>query len=384
MVAGFDRYFQIARCFRDEDLRADRQPEFTQLDLEMSFVEQDDVLDLIEELYTSMSLALTDKKVPTPFVRLTYDEAMTRYGSDKPDLRYGLESVDLSDIFDETGFAVFNAVLGTGGRIRGMRLPGGAKYSRREIDELTEIAKSQGARGLAWAAVEPGNLRTSFARFLTEGEVHGMIERLEGQEGDLLLVVADAGYVPSKALGAIRVEVARRESLADPDMLAYARVTEFPLVEWDEEGQRWDAVHHPFTSPLDEDLPSLEADPGRVRAKAYDLVCNGWELGSGSIRIHRRDVQEKIFSLLGYDAAETEARFGHLLRAFQYGTPPHGGMAPGIDRTVAILAGEVNIREVIAFPKNQSAVDLLMNAPSPVSEQQLRDLHIGLRLPARS
>ena len=383
MVAGLDRYFQIARCFRDEDLRADRQPEFTQLDLEMSFVEQDEVLDLVEQLYTEMSQALTDKRVATPFARLTYHQSMDLYGTDKPDLRYGLASVDLSDLFAETEFAVFRMALQSGGQIRGMRVPRGGRYSRREIDELTEIARGQGARGLAWAAVEPNELRSSFTRFLTEGEQAAMVERLEGQDGDLLLLVADQWPVPSRALGAIRVEVARRESLADPDLLAYARVTEFPLLEWKAEEGRWDAVHHVFTAPMDEDLALLDARAGEVRAKSYDLVCNGWELGSGSIRIHQRELQDRIFRLLGYGDADIEERFGHLLRAFQYGAPPHGGMAPGIDRTVAILAGEANIREVIAFPKNQSAMDLLMNAPSPVSDAQLGELHIALRPDAR-
>ncbi len=377
MVAGMDRYFQIARCFRDEDLRADRQPEFTQLDLEMSFVDQDDVMDLIEELYTGMSQTLTDKKVPTPFARMTYSEAMERYGTDKPDLRYGMASIDLSDIFTETEFAVFRDVVAGGGQVRGLRVEGGAGYSRRVIDELTEVAKKAGARGLAWAALEANEVRSTFTRFLTEGELAAMTQRLEAGEGDLVLIVADKMPGASIALGAVRTEVARRESLADPDVLAYARITEFPMFEWN--AGRWDAVHHPFTSPMDEDLPLLDIQPGEIRAKAYDLVCNGWELGSGSIRIHRRDVQERVFSLLGYDAADIEERFGHLLGAFQYGAPPHGGMAPGIDRTVAILAGEVNIREVIAFPKNQSAVDLLMNAPSRVSEAQLADLHIMLR-----
>jgi aspartyl-tRNA synthetase len=381
MVAGVDRYFQIARCFRDEDLRADRQPEFTQLDLEMSFVDVDDVLGVIEELFTAMGQKLTDKRIPTPFPRLTYAEAMTLYGTDKPDLRYELASVDVSDIFGQTEFAVFRNALGAGGEIRGFAVPGGAKYSRREIDELTEIAKGQGAMGLAWAAIDADGLRSSFARFLSDGERAAMAERLGTNTGDLILLVAATSPVPSKALGALRIEVARRENLADPDMLAFARITEFPLVEWSEAEKRWDAVHHPFTMPMDEDIDLLDERPGEVRAKAYDLVCNGWELGSGSIRIHRRDIQEKVFALLGHDAESVEERFGHLLRAFQYGTPPHGGMAPGIDRTVAIFAGEQNIREVIAFPKNQSAADLLMNAPSTVSEQQLADLHIALRLP---
>ena len=379
MVGGIDRYFQIARCFRDEDLRADRAAEFSQLDLEMSFVEQVDVLDLMEGLFTEMTGALTTKHVPTPFPQLTYREVLERYGSDKPDLRYGMASVDLSDIFAETEFAVFRDVLANEGQIRGICVTAGASYSRRIIDELTEVAKRAGARGLAWAALESGDMRSSFARFLTEGERASMAERLDAREGDLVLIVADTMPGASVALGAVRTDIARRDSLADSNVLAYARVTEFPLVEWDPAAHRWDAVHHPFTSPLDQDLPLLSQRPGEVRAKAYDLVCNGWELGSGSIRIHRRELQEQVFGLLGYSEAEADARFGHLLHAFQYGTPPHGGMAIGLDRVAAIFADETSIREVIAFPKNQSAVDLLMNAPSPVPEAQLTDLHIMLR-----
>ncbi len=381
MVAGVDRYFQIARCFRDEDQRADRQPEFTQLDVEMSFVDQEDVLEILENLFTELARSLTDKRIRTPFPRLKYRDAIARYGSDKPDLRYGMASEDLSDIFAETDFGVFRNALARGAQIRGITVKGGASFSRRVIDEFTEIAKCQGAGGLAWAAVEPGELRSPFARFLTDGERAAMLERLDAHEGDLVLLVAETAPVPSLALGAIRAEVAKRENLADPNTLAFACVTEFPLLEWDEGNRRWDAVHHPFTSPMDEDLPILEERPGDVRAKAYDLVCNGWELGGGSIRIHRREVQERMFRLLGYGKEEAEERFGHLLRAFQYGAPPHGGFAVGLDRTVAIFADESNIREVMAFPKNQSAQDLLMGAPSPVAESQLKDLHIALVLP---
>jgi aspartyl-tRNA synthetase len=301
---------------------------------------------------------------------------MARYGSDKPDLRYGLASEDLSDVFGETEFGVFRNALGRGAQIRGMRVPGGAAYSRRVIDELTEIAKGQKAGGLAWAAVEPGELRSSFARFLSDGERAAMLERLGAREGDLVLLVAETPPVPSLALGAIRTELAKRENLADPDTLAFARVTDFPLLEWDEDGKRWNAMHHPFTSPMDEDVGLLEDRPGDVRAKAYDLVCNGWELGGGSIRIHRRELQERMFRALGYDTEEAEERFGHLLRAFQFGAPPHGGFAVGLDRVVAIFGDEANIREVMAFPKNQSAQDLLMGAPSTVAEAQLRDLYI--------
>ncbi|MEA2641268.1 MAG: aspartyl-tRNA synthetase [Chloroflexota bacterium] len=385
MVAGVDRYFQIARCFRDEDLRADRQPEFTQLDIEMSFVEQDDVLDTMEELLTTLGREFGGKQVTSPFPRLTYRDVMDRYGTDKPDLRYGMASEELSDVFGESEFAVFKNAIESGAVIRGICVPDGAKFSRRVIDELTEIAKGQGAKGLAWAALEPdGGVRSSFARFISPDEQSAMIERLGGTPGDLLLLVADAQPIPSKALGAVRIEVARRENLADPNVLAFARVTEMPLLEWEAEGNRWDAAHNPFSMPMDGDEELLDTDPAAARAKAYDIVCNGWELGSGSVRIHRRELQQRMFRMMGYSDEAIEERFGHMLRAFQYGAPPHGGMALGIDRIIAILADEVNIREVIAFPKNQSAVDLLMNAPSPVDESQLRDLHIALRLPPQT
>ena len=372
MVAGVDRYFQIARCFRDEDQRADRQPEFTQLDVEMSFVDQDDVLGVMEDLFTELSGSLTNKRITTPFPRLKFQEAMARYGSDKPDLRYGMASEDLSDLFAETEFGVFRNALGRGAQIRGMRVEGGAAYSRRVIDELTEIAKSQGAGGLAWAAVEPGELRSSFARFLSEGEKAAMLERLGAREGDLILLVAETAPVPSVALGAIRVEVAKRENLADPNELAFARVTEFPLFDWDEANQRWDAVHHPFTSPVSDDL-----NPETAKARAYDVILNGFELGGGSIRIHRPDVQRRVFEAIGLTTEEAEEKFGFLLQAFRFGVPPHGGIALGLDRLVMLLAGRDNIREVIAFPKTQSGQDPLTGAPGAVTEAQLREL--GLR-----
>jgi aspartyl-tRNA synthetase len=383
MVAGFDRYFQIARCFRDEDQRADRQPEFTQLDMEMSFVDQDDVLDIIERLFTALCREIVPhKRLVTPFPRLTYAEAMARFGSDKPDLRYGLELVDVSDVVAASQFGVFRAALDTGGQVKGLRIPGAGSYSRKQIDEVVELAKQAGARGLLWAVVpgEGGEVRSSFGRQVSPDEMAAIIRRMEGAPGDLLLIVADTPKIVAQTLDRLRREFGARLNLADPNVLAWAWVIDFPLVEWNEEEQRWDAVHHPFTAPKDEDLHLMDTDPGRVRAKAYDLILNGYEAGGGSIRIHRRDVQQRLFDLLGIDRETAMRQFGHMLEAFEYGAPPHGGIAPGIDRICMILADEVTIREVMAFPKTQQAVDLMTNAPSPVDERQLRELHIALRL----
>ena len=379
MVAGFERYFQIARCFRDEDLRADRQPEFTQLDLEMSFVEQEDILNLIEGMITALIPAVAPhKRLLTPFPRLTYAESMARYGTDKPDLRYGMELVDLSDLVAESNFAVFRGAVAAGGQVKGLRVPGGASRSRKELGELEAIAREAGAGGLVWMARDAAGLRSPVLKHLREEEQWALTARLEAQVGDLLLIVAGRRAVVAAALDALRREMGHRLHLTDPDLLAWAWIVDFPLFKWDEEAGRWDAEHHPFTSPKEEDLPFLESDPGRVRANCYDLICNGWELGSGSIRIHRRDVQERVFRLLGYSPEEAQERFGHLLEAFEYGAPPHGGIAPGIDRLVAILANEDSIREVIAFPKTNQAADPLMGAPATVSEQQLRELHIAI------
>jgi aspartyl-tRNA synthetase len=383
MVAGFDRYFQIARCFRDEDQRADRQPEFTQLDMEMSFVDQDDVLDIIERLFTALCREIVPhKRLVTPFPRLTYAEAMERFGSDKPDLRYGLELVDVSDVVAASQFGVFRTALDTGGQVKGLRIPGAGSYSRKQIDEVVELAKQAGARGLLWAVVpgEGGEVRSSFGRQVSPDEMAAIIRRMEGAPGDLLLIVADTPKIVAQTLDRLRREFGARLNLADPNVLAWAWVIDFPLVEWNEEEQRWDAVHHPFTAPKDEDLHLMDTDPGRVRAKAYDLILNGYEAGGGSIRIHRRDVQQRLFDLLGIDRETAMRQFGHMLEAFEYGAPPHGGIAPGIDRICMILADEVTIREVMAFPKTQQAVDLMTNAPSPVDERQLRELHIALRL----
>jgi aspartyl-tRNA synthetase len=383
MVAGYDKYFQIARCFRDEDQRADRQPEFTQLDMEMSFVDQEDVLKLIERLFIELAHEVTPhKRMITPFPRLTYAEAIERYGSDKPDLRYGLEFIDLGDTIAGSQFAVFRNALESGGRVKGLRIPGVGGYSRKQLDELVELAKQAGARGLLWASLQggsaPDQIRSSFGKQLSAEEMGAIVARMGGQLDDLLLIVADTAGVVASVLDRLRREFASRLGLADPDVLAWAWVVDFPLVEWNEGEGRWDAVHHPFTAPMDEDLPLMDSDPGKVRAKAYDLILNGYEAGGGSIRIHRRDVQQKLFDLLGISREIAQSQFGHMLEAFEYGAPPHGGIAPGIDRIAMLLANESTIREVMAFPKTQQAVDLMTSAPSPVDERQLRDLHIRL------
>jgi aspartyl-tRNA synthetase len=376
MVAGIDRYFQIARCFRDEDLRANRQPEFTQLDLEMSFVEQEDVLGIVEELFSGLTESLSPKRVLSkPWRRITWQEAMDRYGSDKPDLRYELPIIDVSDIVAGSPFQVFAGAIERGGVIRGIRAPGAGTFTRRQIDELTELAKASGARGLAWAAVGP-EVRSSFVKNLGEGEADALWARLEATDGDLVLLVADTLDVARGSLGALRRELAKRLDLIPTDVMAWAFVVEFPWFEKDEASGKLTFMHHPFTMPFDEDLPLLDTDPVRVRAKAYDVVANGEELASGSIRIHRSDIQTRMFELLGYTPDRIQANFGHILKAFQYGAPPHGGIAPGIDRVVSMLADEDSIREVIPFPKNQSAQDLMMGAPTKVPPEQLKDLHI--------
>jgi len=383
MVAGYDRYFQIARCFRDEDLRADRQPEFTQLDLEMAFVEQEDILTLTEQLLTEMVAAVAPRwRVTSPFARLTYQQAMALYGTDKPDLRFGMQIVDLSDIAAQSGFRVFGEAVAVGGAVRAIVAPGCADYSRRQIDELVEQAKLLGAKGLVTMAVAEGEVRSPIAKFLGQEELVAIVERTKASVGDLVLVVADSAKVCSSVLGEMRRQLGARLNLAPADLLAFAWVTDFPLLEWNEDERRWEATHHPFTMPMEEDLHLLDSDPGSVRAQCYDIVCNGYELSSGSIRCHRRDVQERIFALLNYSREDAEARFGHMLTAFEYGAPPHGGIAPGIDRIVMLLAGETNIRQGIAFPKTQSATDLMMGAPTPISAQQLADLHLQIVPPS--
>ena len=390
MVAGVEKYFQIARCFRDEDTRADRQPEHTQLDLEMSFVEEEDILRLMEELFTALVAAITpEKKVITPWPRLAYDDAMDRHGTDKPDLRFGLELGDLSDIVADSEFAVFRDTVAGGGTVKGFCAPGCGGYSRNQLEELNKLAQSQGARGLLTLSLgsEAGDLagltldevKSVAARYLTLEQVKEMARRLGAGTGDLLLIIAGEKKLANRVLGELRREMGRRLNLADPDMLAFAFVQKFPLLRWDDDMGRWDSEHHPFTAPRDEDIALLDNAPERVHSKHYDIVCNGLELASGSIRIHDSELQRKIFRLLGYTDREIQQRFGPILDAFHYGAPPHGGIAPGIDRIVMLLAGEETIREVIAFPKNQSAVDLMLDAPSPVDDNQLAELHLRLR-----
>jgi aspartyl-tRNA synthetase len=386
MVAGMARYFQIARCFRDEDLRADRQPEFTQLDLEMSFVEREDILALTEGLITELVPAVCDRQILfQPFPRLTYAESMARFGNDKPDLRFGMEITELNEVVKESAFGVFSGAIESGGLVAGLRVEGKAGYTRRELDELTDTAKRYGARGLVWIAVEgraEGSnewaVRSPASKFLSPHEVEGIISTLGAAQGDLLLLVADRASTTREVLGRLRTDLGKQLGLTDDSKLAFAWVIDPPLIEWSKEEDRWDAVHHPFTAPLPEDAHLLATDPGAVRAAAYDVVCNGMELGSGSIRIHDRAEQSRVFELLGYAEEEAEARFGHLLEAFQYGAPPHGGIAPGIDRFVMILAGEESIREVIAFPKTAQARDLMTDAPSPVPARALGELHVRL------
>ena len=388
MVAGLEKYFQIARCFRDEDLRADRQPEFTQLDLEMSFVEEEDILQLMEEMFTSVVETITPEfRMLEPFPHLSFQEAMERFGNDKPDLRFGMEIRDISDIAAQSEVGIFRSTLEAGGTVKGIRVPGGAGFSRKQLDDITEFAKSKGAKGLVTMGLATegsiselthDQVRSSVARHLSVEQLREMARRLEANPGDLLLIVADKDEVVSAVLSPLRVEMARRQDLIDPKLLAFAFILDFPLFEWNAEEGHWDSMHHPFTAPWEADIPLLDTEPQKVRARHYDLVCDGYELSSGSIRIHTKELQEKVFSLLGYAQEEIEGRFGHMLTAFEYGAPPHGGIAPGIDRFVMILAQEPTIREVIAFPKNQSAQDLMTDAPSPVSPQQLEELHLAL------
>ena len=384
MVAGYDRYMQIARCFRDEDLRADRQPEFTQIDLEMAFVERDDVLNVVDGLVASVVEKIQGRKVKLPLPRYAYADVMERYGSDKPDLRFGMELVDISDLAKGSGFNAFKtAASSPKGRVRGLNAKGAAeKYSRKTIDELTQFVGQYGAKGLAFFRVKEGTLDSPIAKFFAEEEQREIIRRLQGEPGDLLFLVADAEKsVTSAALAALRSRLGKELNLYDPKELSAAWIVDFPLFSYNAEEKRWDAEHHPFCYPLKEDLAFLESDPGRVRAQSYDLVINGNEAASGSVRIHDAATQQKVFDRLGIGSEEAERRFGFLLEALRYGAPPHAGIALGLDRWVMLFAGNENIREVIAFPKTQKAADLLSGAPSPVDERQLRELKIRVDLP---
>lgn len=380
MVAGFERYYQIARCFRDEDLRADRQPEFTQVDIETSFMSQDDILAMIERMMARVMKVAKGVDIPIPFPRMSYDEAIARYGSDKPDTRFGLELVDLSEQVKDCGFKVFASAVQNGGQVKAINVKGAAdKYSRKDIDALTEYVARYGAKGLAWLKVEADGLKGPIAKFFTEDEQKQMMQTLEAETGDLLLFVADKKSVVADALGALRLKLGKDLQLIDESAFHFLWIIDWPLFEYDEEEGRYYAAHHPFTMPVREDVPKFETDPASIRAQAYDLVLNGYELGGGSLRIFERDIQEKMFKTLGFTEEQAREQFGFLLEAFEYGTPPHGGIALGLDRLVMLLAGRSNLRDTIAFPKTASASCLLTEAPSAVSEAQLDELHLRIK-----
>ena len=389
MVAGIEKYYQIAKCFRDEDTRADRQPEFTQLDLEMSFVEEADILALIEQLFLALVSAVKpEMQITEPFPRLGYAESMERYGTDKPDLRFGMELKDLSDIVAESNFNIFQSAIAAGGSVKGICVPGCATYSRHQLDELNKLAQGFGAGGLVTIAPDTvanslddltiETVKSAAAKFLTIDQIKEIARRLDARQGDLLLLVAGDTGVVNTALGGLRQEMGYRLKLTEPDRLAFAFIVDFPLLKRDDNAGRWQSLHHPFTAPRDEDIPLLDTAPERVRAKSYDVICNGYEIGGGSLRIFTAELQRNIFRLLGYGDEAIEELFGHMLEAFDYGAPPHGGIALGLDRIVMLLAGEETIREVIAFPKSQNATDLTFRAPSPVTGEQLAELHIRL------
>ncbi len=390
MVAGIEKYFQVAKCFRDEDSRSDRQPEFTQLDIEMSFIEEEDILALLEGLFTSIVETLKpDLKINKPFLRLPFAEAMDKYGSDKPDLRFGLEISDLTDIAAATEFAVFKTVIAQGGRIKAICAPGCAAYTRSQLDELNTLVQQLGAAGLLTISLgnAPGNLsdltmdmvKSRAAKFITLEQVKQIAERSGAKMGDLLLIVAGKPEMALAVLGEMRREMAKRLSLIDPHELKFAFIVDFPLLNWNKEEGRWEAMHHPFTQPRESEMDLLESAPEKVHGRHYDFVCNGYEIAGGSIRIHNTDLQRRIFRLMGYEDEKINQLFGHLLEAFEYGAPPHGGVAPGIDRFVMLLQGEETIRDVIAFPKNQNAYDMMLEAPAPVSQKQIDELHLIMR-----
>ena len=380
MCSGYDRYIQIARCFRDEDLRADRQPEFTQIDMELSFVDEDDVMDVNERLLAHLFKAVLDVEVPLPIQRMTWQEAMDRFGSDKPDLRFGMELHNVSEVVKDCEFVVFKNALENGGSVRGINAKGQGGMPRKKIDKLVDFAKDYGAKGLAYVAIqEDGTLKSSFGKFMKEEEMNALVQAMDGQPGDLLLFAADKNKVVWDVLGALRLELARQMNLLDNSVYRFVWITEFPLLEWSEEENRFKAMHHPFTMPMEEDLQYIDTDPGRVRAKAYDIVLNGTEIGGGSVRIHQNDIQEKMFEALGFTKEKAYEQFGFLLTAFKYGVPPHAGLAYGLDRLVMLMAKQDSIRDVIAFPKVKDASCLMSEAPNVVDEKQLEELGIQIR-----
>jgi len=380
MVSGFDKYYQIARCFRDEDLRADRQPEFTQIDIETSFMSQDDIMSMTEQMMSIIMKETKNIEIELPLPRMTYDEAMGRYGSDKPDTRFGLELVDVGEIVKDSGLKVFNTVIANGGQVKSINVKGAAdKYSRKDMDALAEFVSPYGAKGLAWLKVEEDGLKGPIIKFFTEEEQKGLLQTLEATVGDLLVFVADKKSVVADALGALRSKLGKDLNLIDESKFNFLWVVDWPLLEYDEATKRFYAAHHPFTMPAREDIELFDTDPSNMKAQAYDIVLNGYELGGGSIRIFEKDIQEKMFKLLGFSEEEAREQFGFLLEAFEYGTPPHGGIALGLDRLVMLLAGRSNLRDTIAFPKTASASDLLTSAPSAVSEAQLVELNLELR-----
>ncbi|AEP01858.1 aspartate--tRNA ligase [Weizmannia coagulans] len=380
MISGFDRYYQIARCFRDEDLRADRQPEFTQIDIETSFMSQEDILTMTEKMIKRLMKEVKNIDIETPLPRLTYEEAVNRYGSDKPDTRFGMELVDVSEIVQNAGFKVFASAVTSGGQVKAINAKGAAsKYSRKDIDALGEFAARYGAKGLAWLKAENEGLKGPIAKFFTEAEQSQLAAATNAETGDLLLFVADKKSVVADALGALRNKLGKELGLIDESKFNFLWVTDWPLLEYDEDAGRYTAAHHPFTMPFEEDIEKLETDPASVKAQAYDIVLNGYELGGGSLRIYKRDVQEKMFKALGFSKEQAQSQFGFLLDAFDYGTPPHGGIALGLDRIVMLLAGRSNLRDTIAFPKTASASCLLTNAPGAVSEAQLDELQLKLK-----
>ncbi len=380
MVSGYDRYFQIAKCFRDEDLRADRQPEFTQIDMEMSFVDIDDVIDVNERLLKKLFKETINVDIELPIPRMTYKEAMERFGSDKPDTRFGMELKNVTDVVRDCGFGVFTGAIANGGSVRGINAKGQAAMPRKKIDSLTDVAKTYGAKGLAYVCVmDDGSIKSSFSKFLSEEEMNSLIKAMDGEPGDLLLFAADVDKVVYDVLGNLRLELAERLELTDKNTYNFLWVTEFPLFEWSEEQNRYVAMHHPFTMPMEEDIEFLDTEPGKVRAKAYDIILNGNEIGGGSVRIHQDDIQEKMFEKLGFTKEQAYERFGFLLNAFKYGVPPHAGLAYGFDRMIMLMAGQESIRDVIAFPKIKDASCLMSDAPNVVDDIQLDELGIQIK-----